>query len=248
MKKIIYIIGIVLFLGWLVLEIYCRIPDELSIKKIETSQNTQTLVLLFHGSNDHQNPELKSIKDKFVNLLKSPETTKVINYDWSYASSYLKASANTIKIGKSIGLEISNLKNLKNIRLIAHSAGAFIAKSLCQSYRDSGGGAHIETTFLDPFNLRGFADFNYGVRNFGKCADFASSIINTDDGVPSTNTMLKNSWNIDVTKLKKPNKFKEKGHYFPPLYYLLSMSEDVIKMNTKNHNEYQRGEVIILND
>ena len=35
-----------------------------------------------------------------------------------------------MKIGKVIGLEISNFKNINTIHLIAHSAGAFIAKSL----------------------------------------------------------------------------------------------------------------------
>jgi len=248
MKKIFVIISIILFFCWSILEIYCRIPDKLNIKKIQIPENTQTLVLLFHGSNDHQNQELKSIKDNFTKYLNFFETAKVINYDWSYASSYLKASANTMKIGRAIGIEISNLKNIKNIRLITHSAGAFIAESLCNSYKANGGSAHIETTFLDPFNLRGFSDFNYGVRNFGKCSNFSSSIINTDDGVPTTNTMLKNSWNIDITNLNKPINFKEKGHYFPPFYYLLSMNEDIVKMNNRRHKEYPRGEVMILND
>ena len=248
MKKIIVIIGIVLLFCFLIIEIYCRIPNKFSIKKIEISQNTQKLVLLFHGSNDDQNPELKSIKDNIENHIKSPKKNEVINYNWSYASSYLRASANTMKIGKVIGLEISNFKNINTIHLIAHSAGAFIAESFCKSYRANGGSARIETTFLDPFNLRGFSDFNYGVRNFGKCADFALSIINTDDSVPTTNSILKNSWNIDITSLKKPKNFKEKGHYFPPFYYLLSMNEDIVNINDKNHNKYPRGEVMILNN
>ena len=248
MKKIFIIIVIVFIICWLALEIYCRLPDNFDVRKIEIPRNTQTLVLLFHGSNDHQNPELKAIEENFKNYLNFTETTQIINYDWSYTSSYLKASANTIKIGNAIGIEISNLKNAKNIHLISHSAGAFIAESFCKSYRANGGSAHIETTFLDPFNLRGFSDFNYGVRNFGNCADFALSIINTDDSVPTTNTMLKNSWNIDITNINKPANFIGKGHYFPPFYYLLLMKEDIIKINDKNHNKYPRGEIMILND
>ena len=68
------------------------------------------------------------------------------------------------------------------------------------------------------------------------------------EGVPTTNAMLKNSWNIDITNLNKPTNFKEKGHYFPPFCYLLSMNEDIVKMNNRHYKEYPRGDVMILND
>ena len=142
MKKIFVIVIIVLLFIWSALEIYCRIPEKFKIKEINIQQNTETLVLIFHGSNDHQNQELKAIQDNFKNYLNSTSTAQIINYDWSYASSYLKASANTMKIGNAIGIEISNLKDAKNIRLIAHSAGAFIAESFCKSYRSNGGSAN----------------------------------------------------------------------------------------------------------
>jgi len=247
MKKLLFILAI-LFLFWLIAEIYCRIPDQFKITKVDIPKNTQTLVLLFHGSNDHLNPELKAIAYKFKIHLNSSLNAHVINYNWSHASSYLRASANTMKIGDILGSEISNLKKLKHIRLIGHSAGAFIADSLCQSYRNLGGDAHIEINFLDPFSLRGFSDINYGVRSFGKCANFSSSIINTDDSAPTTNTILKNAWNLDVTNLDYPKDFKRTGHYFPPLYYLLSMNEDNTKMGIKNHNIYPRGDIVRPNN
>ncbi|PPR48527.1 MAG: hypothetical protein CFH14_01288 [Alphaproteobacteria bacterium MarineAlpha5_Bin4] len=240
MKKFIFIIPIIFFF-WIVMEIYCRLPNKLDIIKINAPIKTQTMILLFHGSNDHKNLELEAIADKYSTYYNSHRNIEVINYDWSYASSYLKASANAIKIGNVLGLEISNLKELKNIHIIAHSAGSFIAESFCQSYKNNDGVAHIETTFLDPFNLRGLSDFNYGARTHGKCADFASSIINTDDQAPTTNSILENAWNIDVTNIDRPKYFKRTGHYFPPLFYLLSMNEDTFKMRIKNHNDYPRG-------
>ena len=46
---------------------------------------------------------------------------------------------------------------------------------------------------------------------------------------------------IDVTNIDRPKYFKRTGHYFPPLFYLLSMNEDTFKMRIKNHNDYPRG-------
>ena len=244
MKKLILIV-LLLFVVYLVMEIYCRRPDQFKITKLDIPSDTQTLVLLFHGAKGHLNPELKALATQFEIYLDSHQNTEVINYNWSFASNNrLRASTNAMKIGEFLGSEIANLKVLKNIRLIAHSVGAFIPDALCQAYRDHGGDAHIEINFLDPFNLRGFADMSYGVRSHGKCADFASSTMNTDDPAPTTNTMLKNAWNLDVTSLDRPLDFKRSSHYWPPLYFLLSMNEDMARMGLKTHKEFPRGEII----
>lgn len=235
----------ILFLFWLVMEAYCRLPIQFKITKLDIPRDTQILVVLFHGTKDHLNPELKALAAEFKIYLAKNQNVEVINYNWSYASdNRLRASANAIKIGESLGSEIAKYKRLRHIRLIGHSVGAFIPDALCQAYRDLGGNAHIEINFLDPFSLRGFADKNYGVRSHGHCADFASSIINTDDPAPSTNTILENAWNLDITNLKRPSDFIRNGHYWPPLYFLLSMNEDQAKMGYKTQNEHPRGVIV----
>jgi len=248
MKKII-LFALLLFLIWLVMEVYCRLPDQFKITKVDIPQDTQTLVVLFHGAKDHLNPELEALANEFRIYLDTNQNAEVINYNWSYGSdNRLRASTNAIKIGESLGSEIAKYKRLRHIRLIGHSVGAFIPDALCQAYRDQGGNAHIEINFLDPFSLRGFADKNYGVRSHGHCADFASSILNTNDAAISTNTMLRYAWNFDVTDLKRPSDFIRNGHYWPPLYFLLSMNEDTARMGFKTHNEYSRGDIVKAKD
>ena len=243
MRKIIFIL-IILFLCWLLIEIYCRIPNQFEVTKFDIPSKTENIVILFHGIGDSQNTELKAISDQFKIDLSSFPNSQIINYNWSYANSYLKASANGIKIGSILGLATLNYKELKYIRIISHSAGAFIAEAFCEAYKSKGGIAYLEINFLDPFGLKGFSDLNYGSRSHGKCPDFASSMINTDDPTPTTNTMLKYAWNIDVTDLEPPIGFNRSDHYFPPLYFLLSINKDKAKLTIKSHTKYPRNKII----
>jgi len=245
MKKLLVCVMLIL-LSWTTMEIYCRSSDEFIVNKIKAPTETKTLILLFHGARDQLNPELESLSEQFKHYLAKSQNIKVLNYNWSFASdNRFRASTNAIKIGENLGKEISSLNKLKNIRLISHSAGAFIPDALCRAYRENGGKAHIEMNFLDPFSLRGFTDVNFGVYSHGKCADFASSIINTDDPAPTTNKHLKYAWNIDVTNIKKPKNLKRNGHYWPPLYFLLSLNKDTAKIGIRSHEEYPRGDILI---
>ena len=107
------------------------------ITKVDIPQDTQTLVVLFHGAKDHLNPELEALANEFRIYLDTNQNAEVINYNWSYGSdNRLRASTNAIKIGESLGSEIAKYKRLRHIRLIGHSVGAFIPDALCKAYKE----------------------------------------------------------------------------------------------------------------
>ena len=190
------------------MEAYTRTPDKLIIKPLELPRNTKEAVLLFHGAKDELNPEIAAIANKYTKLVYDRKTTKVLNYDWSSgANNRLRAGTNAMEFGRALGEELAKLKELQHIRIIAHSASGFIPDELCRTYKDLGGTAHIETTFLDAFGLRGLLDSSFGARNHGSCPDFSANIVNTDDPAPTTNKFFKNAWNLDVTGLKRPQEF-----------------------------------------
>jgi hypothetical protein len=207
-KKVIFNLAAILVLTVLLMEAYTRTADKLVVSKLNIPPNTEYLVLLFHGAKDENNPEMAAIAEKFNQFLVNDPNNMVINYDWSSgANNRLRAGSNAIKYGEVLGLELGLSTSLKNLTIIAHSASGFIPDKLCRTYRDLGGLAYIDVTYLDAFGLRGFADTNYGARNHGKCADFAVNIVNTDDPAPTTNKFFSNAWNLDVTGLQRPRGF-----------------------------------------
>ena len=225
------------------MDIFCRTPDDFEVKALNLSPETEMGVFLFHGAQDQLNPELSAIAEKFTELLDFRDNLEVVNYDWSFGSSFrLRASTNALKVGESLGNELAAMKNLKYLRLIGHSAGAYIPDALCRAYRNGGGLAHIEITFLDAFGMRGFVDRGYGARNHGSCADFALNIVNTDDAAPTTNSYLNNAWNLDVTGLLHPTGFilrqDPRTGEIDPMLKLNSALDDVTRnLNDSDHQQ-----------
>jgi hypothetical protein len=236
---------ILILLICLVMEFYCRKPDEFKVRTLSLPSETEMAVLLFHGARDHLNPEVSAIATKFTKLLITRSNTEVINYDWSFAANNrLRASANAIEVGKILGRELAMMDQLKHLRIIAHSGGAFVPDELCRTYRNAGGMAYIEITFLDPFGLRGFLDRGFGVRSHGSCADFALSIVNTDDPAPTTNSILKNAWNLDVTGLPRPTDFiyrKDLRTVDTDFWLGVGETLDDVKRNLNNPEQQHNG-------
>ena len=225
------------------LEVYTRTADDFAIRPVGLPADTQVAVLIFHGSQDGDDPLLESIRNRFVELLGAGNGVAVVNYNWSPVSDHrLRATANGARLGESLGRELAGLSDLRELRLVAHSAGAAIPDALCAAYRQAGTGrARVEMTFLDPFGISGFVDWNYGARNHGRCADYAVVYINTDDPAPATNTWLQQAYNIDVTAAEGRDRFTRNGHYWPLQYFLNVMDRDVRRTSDASHTENPRG-------
>ena len=204
------------------MEWYTRTPDTFAIEPLQLPADTRSVVLIFHGSQDGGDPVLADIAARIRSL--GGGNVAVVDYQWSPASdNRLRAAANARELGITLGRELAALPALEQLHLIAHSAGAFVPDSICRSLRAARNSPpRIETTYLDPFGIDGFVDWNYGARHHGECADQALAIINRNDPAPATNTPLRQACNIDVTGLPGSRRLQRNGHYWPLQYFLES--------------------------
>lgn len=180
------------------------------------------LLLIVHGSGDTAGEWPADLKDAVGAALGDPGAWDIVAYDWSrYADNKLAASRAGLEIGAAIGESLaSDDYTYEAIQLVGHSAGAFVMQGACDAYRTQGGAARVHLTFLDPFTGNGFIDWTYGRRRFGAGADFAEAYTNTDDPVPSTNGLLVQMHNFDVTALAPATVTGSGGHWWPVTWYL----------------------------
>ena len=179
------------------------------------------LLLIVHGSGNTAADWPAGLKTAVAAALAHPEEWDIVAYDWSlYAENKTTASKAGLAVGEQIGASLaSGGYSYEAIQLIGHSAGAFVIQATCDSYRAGGGAARVQLTFLDPFTGNGFIDWTYGKRRFGSGADFAEVYVNTDDPVPSTNGLLRNAHNFDVTALAPGDVTGSDRHWWPVSYY-----------------------------
>lgn len=232
---------VIVLVAGLGLEAYSRRADRFDVAPLALPADSRSVVLIFHGSGDGKDPVLEEIAERFRAL--AGAGTVVINYRWSSAADHrLRAAANAVRLGHALGAELARLPELSALHLIAHSAGAYVPDALCEAYRAAGGApARIEMTFLDPFGIRGFFDWTHGARTHGRCADFAESIISTDDNAPATNTPLRQAFNLDVTRDPGRAGFALSGHYWPLAYYLEHLDAADATAGSRTHAQLPRG-------
>lgn len=230
-----------LFLGALAFDTYTRLPSSAEATPLQLTADTRSVVLLFHGTRGRDEPRLTEITRQFK-LAANPHTA-VRKYIWSpYADNQFRARANAELIGEQLGVELAGLTHLEHIRLIAHSAGAYLLDPLCEAYKAAATNpAHIEMTLIDPIGIKGAWDFGYGYRNHGRCADFAAAYINVDDPAPGTNAPLEHAYNIDVTDADGRELFTDGGHRWPLKYYLDHLSATELQPGARSHAEFPRG-------
>jgi len=142
------------------MEVYTRLPTKFYTEPLGLNPSeTRQVVLVFHGSQDGGDPILDAIATRFRELAAFDSGTVVVNYRWDAgADDRLRAAANARRLGDILGAELATLPNLESLRLITHSAGAFIADSLCETLRETSSEPWIEMTFLDHFGILGFID------------------------------------------------------------------------------------------
>jgi hypothetical protein len=214
------------------------------ITPVTLSAKTEYAVLVFHGSGGKDEPRLLEIAAEIDNLLAERPATEVRHVIWSpWSDNRLRAGSHGRRIGAQLGEELSQLDKLKNVRLIAHSAGAYLLDPLCRALREqSSRRVHIEMTFLDGMGIRGGWDFNYGYRHYGECADFSAYIYNSDEPVPGTNAPATPSWSLDVTNSR--DRSDSYGHLWPVEFFQARLNLAEVTPRLRTHKELPRGIVV----
>ncbi len=220
------------------LEVYARWPASFNVPPLAYDSNTEHLVVVFHGSDGAENDAIKSLESALRQQF-SGTNVEVIRYIWApWSDNRLRASVNGIHTGAELANQVAR-SNVKRLHLIGHSAGAWPTNSLCESLRREGPqDITIKMTLLDPIGILGFFNLDWGSQNFGRCADFAEGVINTDDPVPGTNLPLQQAFNIDVTGMPHEGE----GHEWPVEYFIATMSGLSVSTDRK-HFDMPRGAV-----
>jgi hypothetical protein len=95
----------------------------------------------------------------------------------------------------------------------------------------------VQTTYLDPVSVYGGIFWNYGLDNFGRCANFSDSYIDTQDSIPGSNQVLPHSVTFDVTNIRLAAGYKIPPHVWPTKYYIESYKKGSVPIFffVKNH-------------
>jgi hypothetical protein len=229
----------------LVFEIYTRYPSSVDVRPLNFPADTARVILLFHGTDGRDEPLLTEIAQRMAAESAAETGTVVLRYIWSpHSDNQFRASAHGSAIGRALGRELAGLARLSTMRLIGHSAGAYLMDPLCQAYKSATAKpARVEMTFIDPIGIVGGWDFGYGYRNHGRCANFAAAYINLDDIVPGTNAALQQAYNYDLTHARARRAFDGRGHIWPVKYFLDEIIVAGGEPDEYSHRELPRGTI-----
>ncbi len=193
-------------------------------------EEADRLLLVVHGLGDSPQSWPSELIDAVRLRMDNSTRWDMVAYDWSdhsEDSDWLTASYSGLEIGRQLGTFLASAEySYGTIHIIAHSVGSFVIHGAVQAYRKkSGSPARIHMTYLDPFTLHGVLNYSYGRKNFGRGADFAEMIFNSDDPVPSTNIPLDHAHNFDITGSDLKNTEGSEAHWWPVDYYITTIED-----------------------
>jgi hypothetical protein len=187
-----------------------------------TWNDVRHVTLVFHGAGG-QDAYTDQLMSKLDGLYGKKKEFYASMMEWSdFSTNILQASFNGERIGCEAAVRLQQrAPNLKTVHLIGISVGSFAANAASLQLKQQGTNKetslpYVQTTFLAPFTQRGIWGIGYGIREFGKSADYAQQYFNTDDPVPSTHSPLENAVCFNVTSIRPTETF---GHGWPLQYY-----------------------------
>lgn len=166
-------------------------------------------VLIFHGSGGPDR-ETRDVEARFrAQDAAAGLSREVLVFDWMswFTPNTDRLSFASQSVGASLGRSLAANRRLRTLHVVGTSAGSFAADACCAAYTDAAGGtagagrAFVQLTLADPFAAKEGASFpkGRGAQFFGRSADFAEHILNTDDIVPNTEVPLPLCFCLDVT-------------------------------------------------
>lgn len=216
--------------GGLLLEGYSRAPplQPPPLPPLLSNDDGLDLVVVLPGAGG---PDANTAR--IVEALRAAKgSPTVVEYDWQVAATdTLRAPYNAQRIGARLGDELAGRRRqLRSLHLVGVSVGAFLADAVATRYVAAAGAerAHVHLTLCDAFTARGVAGLArpataFGVRAFGRSADYCEAFLNTDDPVPSTSEPLRHAVTYDVTGAAARRTFVplpgDSLHSWPAAYY-----------------------------
>lgn len=236
-------IGMIIFMHW---------PRDFhEILNLEINQNVQYVTLSAHGVKDSaeswSNP-LQEVMANKSNKIFSTLNSAQISLNWQpFSDNALLCSVTGKNLGKALANKLAKYPQLQAVHLIGHSCGSFIIYGICQQLKSAKPTLHVQTTFLDPVSIYSGLFWSYGIKNFGSCADFSDTYIDTQDGVPGSNQLIEHSFTFDVTPLRTQYNKPYSPHNWPPHFYIEAYkNEEVpIAFNASEHfsRQFMRDKV-----
>lgn len=179
---------------------------------------TDHLVIISHGMGDTAESWPRALART---LARNNGHSTIIALDWNpYSQNALRCSVDGKRLGERIGKQAAKHPGLASVHLIGHSCGAFVNLGACRAIKDRQPDVLVQTTYLDAVSVYGGLFWNYGLDNFGTCADFSDAYIDTGDGVPGSNVPLPAAHTFDVTAARLSSGYAGPAHVWPTEYYL----------------------------
>lgn len=183
----------------------------------EITPTTEHVVLISHGLRDTASSWSAALAKT---LDQRDGTSQVIALDWNpYSQNALRCSVDGKRIGHRFGEHVANHPGLVSIHLIGHSCGAFINLGVCRAIKEKRPDVSVQTTYLDAVSIYGGMFWDYGLNNFGACADFSDAYIDTGDDVPGSNVRLPAAHTFDVTDARLSSDYAGSPHLWPTVFY-----------------------------
>ena len=236
--------------------------------------------LIFHGAGGVDR-ETSDLERRVRDIDAAAGVARLVAvYDWSrWLGGQDRAAFDGQAIGRKLGaalrrqeereLLLRGGEGIRTLHVIGTSVGAFAADAFASAYvaaaatTESKARAKVRLTLCDPFTARPGESLGdgWGLQNFGRDADYAEHLLNTDDIVPSTNVPVLGCYVRDVTRsalrrsFSAPNTGKLLndlgarfllGHNWPMGFLARTLEVDVDERGhiiTPSHDEYPRGVV-----
>jgi pimeloyl-ACP methyl ester carboxylesterase len=184
----------------------------------ESSPGADRLIVLVHGGGDGPEDWPTAMAEAIAANLIEPERWDVWTYDWvEDAEGSVNVTRRGEDHGRWLGARLAE-RDYRHLHLIGHSAGAAVLYGVTDTLVDAAG-LTVHETYLDPFGGQGLVRWEYGERRYGEGADFADAVLNTLDGVPSTDEPFHNTLSFDVSALADEDMSALEGHRLPILMY-----------------------------
>jgi len=187
-------------------------------------EKTQYITLSAHGVKDSPaswSDPLMSLIQQFPSKEIANLQHKTVSIDWQdFSSNVFVCSTAGKQIGVEIGKEIAKKPSIKGVHVIGHSCGAFVAFGICQGIKSANASIIVQSTYLDPVSVYGGIFWKYGLDNFGTCANFSDTYIDTEDSIPGSNQVLPHSFTFDVTNIRHKGQYNVPPHVWPTKYYM----------------------------